>query len=190
MAVVWSTQSAPNGSSGHNRIRIRVAPPITSTSLSGSISAVHLAAHDGIGQSGAHCGVRPCEAPHDAGVEVGIGGHVGDQPGQRRTHHGLVNTALAASIIARISAVMSPGGVSIAVGAAGKAASCTNSALLDHRRYNAVLVVPARSATAAIVRFEYPISTSRSGGRAQYGSVNTWIPGPPGARGLVNDRRV
>ena len=86
MAVVWSTQSAPNGSSGHNRIRIRVAPPITSTSLFGVDIGVHLAAHDGIGQSGAHCGERPCEALHDAGVEVGIGGHVGDQPGQRRTH--------------------------------------------------------------------------------------------------------
>ena len=99
-------------------------------------------------------------------------------PGSAARTRGLVNTALAASIIARMSAVMSPGGVSIAVGAAGKAASCTNSALLDHRRYSAVLVVPARSATAAIVRFEYPISTSSSGGRAQNGSVDAWIPGP------------
>ena len=75
-------------------------------------------------------------------------------PGSAARTSGLVNTSRAAAIMAWMSAAMSPGGVSIAVGAAGNAASCTSSALLDHRRYSAVLVVPARSATAAIVRFE------------------------------------
>ena len=69
----------------------------------------------------------------------------------RRRTTGLVNTSRAAATIARRSAAMSPGGVSIAVGVTGNAASCTSSALLDQRRYSAVLVVPARSATAAIV---------------------------------------
>ena len=76
------------------------------------------------------------------------------RPGSAARTTGLVNTSLAAAIIARTSARKSPGGVSIAVGAAGNAASWTSSALLDHRRYSAVLVVPARSATAAMVRFE------------------------------------
>ncbi len=74
-------------------------------------------------------------------------------PGNAARTTGLVNTSLAAAIIARMSAPKSPGGVSMAVGAAGKAASWTSSALLDHRRYSAVFVVPARSAIAAIVRF-------------------------------------
>ena len=76
------------------------------------------------------------------------------RPGSAARTTGLVNTLPAAAIIARTSARKSPGGASIAVGAAGKAASWTSSALLDHRRYSAVLVVPARSATAAMVRFE------------------------------------
>lgn len=72
-------------------------------------------------------------------------------PGSAAATTGLVNTSRAAATIARRSAAMSPGGVSMADGVTGNAASWTSSALLDHRRYNAVLVVPARSATAAIV---------------------------------------
>ena len=76
------------------------------------------------------------------------------RPGSAARTTGLVNTSLAAAIIAWMSAAMLPSGVSSAVGVAGNAASWTSSALLDHRRYSAVLVVPARSATAAMVRFE------------------------------------
>ena len=75
-------------------------------------------------------------------------------PGNAARTTGVVNTSRAAAIIARTSAAMSPAGPTSAVGATGNAASCTNSALLDHRRYNAVFVVAARSATAANVRFE------------------------------------
>ena len=74
-------------------------------------------------------------------------------PGSAARTTGLVKTSRAAAIMARTSAAMSPSGVVSAVGAIGNAASWTSSALLDHRRYSAVLVVPARSATAAIVRF-------------------------------------
>ncbi|CKR00473.1 Uncharacterised protein [Mycobacterium tuberculosis] len=74
----------------------------------------------------------------------------------------MVNTSRVAAIIIRMSAAISPAAACSAVGAAGNAASCTSSALLDHRRYNADLVVPARSATAAKLRFEYPICTSSS----------------------------
>ena len=76
------------------------------------------------------------------------------RPGNAARTTGLRNTSRVTSIIARRSAAMSPGGNCITVGVAGNAASWTSSALLDHRRYNAVLVVPARSATAAIVTFE------------------------------------
>ena len=74
-------------------------------------------------------------------------------PGRAARTTGLVKTSRAAATIARTSPTMSPSGVASAVGATGNAASWTSSALLDHRRYSAVFVVPARWATAAIVRF-------------------------------------
>lgn len=76
------------------------------------------------------------------------------RPGSAARTTGVVNTSRAASIIIRVSAAISPAGASSAVGATGKAASCTSSALLDHRRYSADFVVPARSATAARLMFE------------------------------------
>lgn len=76
------------------------------------------------------------------------------RPGSAARTTGVVNTSRVASIIIRMSAAMSPAGASSAVGAVGKAASCTSSALLDQRRYSADLVVPARSATAARLIFE------------------------------------
>jgi hypothetical protein len=42
----------------------------------------------------------------------------------------------------------------VSTGSVGAVAAYTSSGLLDHRRYSAVLVVPARSATALMVRFE------------------------------------
>lgn len=84
------------------------------------------------------------------------------RPGNAARTTGVVNTSRVAAIIIRMSAAISPAAACSAVGAAGNAASCTSSALLDHRRYNADLVVPARSATAAKLRFEYPICTSSS----------------------------
>ena len=107
-------------------------------------------------------------------------------PGSAARTTGLVNTSRAASIIARISAAMSPGGVSIAVGAAGKAASCTSSALLDHRRYSAVLVVPGPLGDGGHRQVRIADFHKQIRGGAQYGSVDTRIPGPSGARGLVN----
>ena len=86
MAVVCATQSSPSGSSGSSNTRNIVAPPITSTSRSGSTSAVHLAAADRVGQPAAHRDEHVGEAVHDTGIEFGVDGHVRDQPRHRRTH--------------------------------------------------------------------------------------------------------
>lgn len=76
------------------------------------------------------------------------------RPGNAARTTGAVNTCRVASIIIRRSAAKSPAGDSSALGAVGNTASCTNSALLDQRRYSADFVVPARSATAARLRLE------------------------------------
>ena len=118
-------------------------------------AAVHLAALDGMRPTGpAPTWNSPVKRLITRALRSASAAMSAIRPGSAARTTGLVNTSLAAAIIAWMSAAMLPSGVSSAVGAAGNAASWTSSALLDHRRYSAVLVVPARSATAAMVRFE------------------------------------
>ena len=113
------------------------------------------------------------------------------RPGNAARTTGVVNTSRVATTIARTSSAKLLDGATSAVGVAGKAASWTSSALLDHRRYSAVLVVPARSATAAMVTFEYADLDEQFRRRTQDRRVDarvTWTPRRGG--GLANGGRV
>lgn len=109
---------------------------------------------DGLAQPHPHRGEQVHESRHHPRVERGIGRHVGHQAGQRGAHHrGGEHVAGGLDHHPRIGGDI-PGRRLQRGGATGKAASCTSSALLDHRRYSADFVVPARSATAARLMFE------------------------------------
>ena len=74
-------------SSGISSSRSSVAPPMISTSRSGSTSACTSPRSTASRQPRPHRAEQAGEAAHHPGVELGVGGHVGDQAGQRGAHH-------------------------------------------------------------------------------------------------------
>ena len=103
---------------------------------------------------------------------------------------GVVNTSRVASIIIRISAEKSPAGASSALGAIGNAASCTNSALLDHRRYSADLRGSGPLGDGGQAEIRIADFHKQFRGRRKDGRVDARIPGPSGTGGLVKVGRV
>lgn len=110
-----------------------VAPPMTSISRSGSMSP-WTSPGDRVLEADAHGGEQVGEPRHHPRVEIGVVGHVGDQSRQGGPHHRAgEDVAGGADHRPHVGRDVA-GGVSSAVGAAGNAASCTSSALLDQRR--------------------------------------------------------
>ena len=71
------------------RSRKSVAPPMISIIRWGSTSACTSPRGDGVGPAGSlTTPKRSCEPTHDAGVQVGVVGHVGDETRQRGSDHG------------------------------------------------------------------------------------------------------
>ena len=188
----WSARPSPSssGSSGRSSIRNRVAPPITSTSRSGSTSAcTSPRSTASASRVRARRRTDAGESAHHARVEFGVGDHVGDQPGSAARTTGLVNTSRAAAIIAR------------------SRRRCRRAAShRGRRRRERRLVHQFGLARPPPVQRRLggarPLGDRRHGevripdfhkqirGRAQYGSVDTRIAGPSGTRGLVNGWRV
>ena len=181
-----STQSSPRGSLGRSRTRNIVAPPITSTSRSGSTSTCtspRSTASANRVRTATNTSVKRLHHPR---VEVGVGGHVGDQPWHRRAHH-RTGEHVAGGRDHRLDIGCDVAGRRLDRGRRRRKRGLVNQLGLarpppvQRGLGGACPLCDGGHGEVRIPDFHKQI---RRG--AQYGSVDTRIPGPPRARGLVN----